>query len=480
MKPFFTQTVLIEKLSPKGFGTGFIQKTETSPKTKVIVPMTLPGEEVVAELGPKRQKSYIGRLLQITDSSPLRVPLRCQHASVCGGCSLQQMDYSAQLSYKESGIEELFSFVPKGVFFPIVPANSPWNYRNKMEYTFSQDKEKNRYLGLMKVGAKGRVETIIECHLCPGWFNQVLEKVRAWWEKTDLLAYHPFTDSGSLRTLTIREGRNTRDKMVILTVSGRPEFSLTKEMLNSFVESLKPLFSEDSLQKVSLFLRIQQAIPGKVTQFYEMKLLGVDHIQEELTITVRDYIKKYRFIISPTAFFQPNTNQAEKIYSKALEIAGIKKRKWVLDLYAGTSTLGIIFAPFAEAVVSVELNPYAVFDAKSNKEINAVENLQVLQGDVAEVLTNIQKQDPSIQHPDLILVDPPRTGLGKEALQVILSLKPKEILYISCSPTSQAEDCIKLVEAGYQIIAIQPVDQFSHTIHVENIVLLQEKSCFFP
>ncbi len=480
MKPFFNHLVSIEKISSKGFGTGFIQKPPTSSKVKVIVPMTLPGEEVQAELGPKRQAAYIGRLLEVIKPSNERVPLRCQHAPVCGGCSLQQMDYKAQVAHKESGIKELFSFAPQNVFFPIIAAETPWRYRNKMEYTFSQDKGGSHFLGLMKAGAKGRVETIIECHLCPDWFNQILEKVRFWWESSSLLAYHPSSDSGSLRTLTVREGKNTCDKMVTLTVSGRPEFALTKDQIASFTESVKQVFGSDSSLGVSLFLRIQQAIPGQVTQFYEMKLLGNDHIREKLTISIGEYVKGYQFIISPTAFFQPNTTQAEKIYSKALEIAGFKKRKWVLDLYAGSATLGIIFAPFAEKVISIELNPYAVFDARSNKEINGVENLQVLQGDVAEVLASLQGQEPSMQYPDLVLIDPPRTGLEKAALDIIVKLKPKEIIYISCSPTSQARDCITLGEHGYEIMAIQPVDQFSHTVHLENIILLREKESFFP
>lgn len=475
MKPFFNHLVSIEKLSSKGFGAGSIQKTPTSAKQKVVVPTTLPGEEVLAELGPKRKGVYRGNLLEIINPSKQRVPFRCQHASVCGGCSLQHMDYQAQVEHKESEIKELFSFAPQDVFLPIVRAEDPWHYRNKMEYTFSQDKGKNKFLGLMKAGAKGRVETIIECHLCPAWFNQVLENVRFWWENSDVVAYHPSSDSGSLRTLTVREGKHTHDKMVILTVSGRPEFALTKIQIESFTEEVKKVFDQNSSKQISLFIRIQQAIPGKVTQFYEMKLLGADHIREELTISIKEYTKKYQFIISPTAFFQPNTSQAEKIYSKALEIAGLKKRKWVLDLYAGTATLGIIFAPFAEQVVSVELNPYAVFDARSNKEINAVGNLEVLQGDVAEVLDSLQKQNPSLQSPDLVLIDPPRTGLEKKALDVILKLKPQEIIYISCSPSSQARDCLSFKEYGYEIATIQPVDQFSHTVHVENIILLRHK-----
>jgi len=472
-KSYLLLPVHIEQLSRKGFGVGFIRKTETSPPVKTVVPKALPGEEVIAEIGPKKQGAYIGTLKEVTKTSRLRVPFRCVHAPVCGGCSLQQMGYEHQITHKERVVRELFNFVPESVFFPAVPCKDPWRYRNKMEYSFSQDKEKRKFLGLMRTEGRGRVETITECRLCPNTFNEILEKVRNWWESSAATAYHPFSDTGSLRTLTIREGKRTQDKMVILTVSGRPEFALSRESLNDFVAALTKDIPCASLEKFSIFLRIQQAIAGSPTEFYEMRLFGPDHIQEELEISVGEYTKKYRFKISPTAFFQPNTEQAENIYSSALGLAGLKQRNWILDLYAGTATLGMIFAPFAKRVLSVEINPYAVFDAQANREMNGVQNLQIEQGDVAGVLAKVQKQDPSVFGPDLVLLDPPRTGLGSEALKIVAELRPKEILYISCQPESQVEDCKKLLELGYRIGAIKPVDQFPHTVHVENIVLLQ-------
>ncbi len=473
--PYFQTSVVISKLSPKGFGVGFLRKTESSPLSKVLIPHAIPGDEVLADVGSKKQGAYAGKVLEIVKASSDRVGARCIHAGSCGGCSLQQMSYDKQLSYKENLIKELFASIFTGAVLPIIGCKDIWNYRNKMEYTFSQDKEGSKFLGLIIAGSKGRVESLAECHLCPLWFIDVLKAVRNWWDQSSLLAYNGYRDTGSLRTLTLREGRSTGQKMAILTVSGVPEFGLKKADIGSFALEVKKALPDCLEGDLSIFLRVQQSIAGQVTQFYEMQLAGPAHILEEIEISLDSFIKKYRFKISPTAFFQPNTAQAEKIYSKALSMVEEKKRKRVLDLYAGTATLGMIFASFAEKVISIEINPYAVFDAEMNKEINAVENLQIYKGDVAQVLKALRSQDSSWERPDLVLVDPPRTGLSFEALSLIVELKPEEILYISCSPSTQARDCILFKEAGYEIVKIQPIDQFPHTIHVENIALLRQK-----
>ena len=155
-------------------------------------------------------------------------------------------------------------------------------------------------------------------------------------------------------------------------------------------------------------------------------------------------------------------------------MTGLRKRKLVLDLYAGTATLGMIFSPFAEKVIAIELNPYAVFDAQANAQLNQIENIEIHKGDVAETLKVLKKNSVSF-HPDLVVVDPPRTGLMPDAVEILISLRPMEIAYISCAPVEQARDCSLLIKAGYEIVSIQPVDQFPHTIHVENIVLLRLK-----
>lgn len=465
---YFPVTLSIDRTSSKGFGRGLAQKTTASLKTKTLIPCTIPGDVVLAEIGPKRKGAYIGRLLEIVNPSQDRREAICRHASTCGGCSLHYMKYEKQLDYKSNLLKELFN----GHFIsPIIPSPLEWRYRNKMEYTFSQNKAEEKFLGLMKAATKGRVDTLFECHLSPVWFIDVLTHVKSWWDSSDLLAFQGMRDVGSLRNLTVREGKKTGQKMVILTVSGNPLYGLKKEHLTGFVQAVQKALPGEN---PSIFLRVQQAIRGQTTQFFEMNLLGKDHFEEQLEISVNEYKKNYLFKVSPTAFFQPNTLQAEKLYSKALEIAGLKKRKLILDLYAGTATLGMIFSAFAEKVVAIELNPYAVYDAEANRELNGVSNLEVFKGDVSAVLKDLKAKDPSFKEPDLIVLDPPRTGLMPEAIEVVLSLNPKEILYISCSPKEQARDSIFFQNAGYEITSIQPVDQFPHTVHIENIVFFKK------
>ncbi|MBM3199034.1 MAG: class I SAM-dependent RNA methyltransferase, partial [Chlamydiae bacterium] len=231
--------------------------------------------------------------------------------------------------------------------------------------------------------------------------------------------------------------------------------------------------TEEMHEPVSLFLRIQQAIPGKETQFYEIHLAGQSYIEEKMQIFVEKMQRSLLFAISPTAFFQPNSRQSERLYTRALEMVGFVPRKRIMDLYAGTATLGILFAPMAEKVLSIEINPYAVFDAERNRELNDSDHVEIMKGDVAEVLQECLRKDPSWKEVDLVLLDPPRTGLMPKALGILMQIAPKEILYISCSPLTQARDCLLLQKEGYQIIAVQPVDQFPHTVHIENIVYLQ-------
>ncbi len=469
--PYLSVTLRIDRLSSKGFGAAVAKKTVASQPSKMMVPCAIPGDTIVAEIGPKRKRSYIGKLLEIVTASKDRREAICKHAPVCGGCSLHYMNYEKQLEYKTSIIKDLFQPIFTGAISPIVPSTLQWRYRNKMEYTFSQNKEGKRFLGLMRAGTKGRVENLEECHLAPEWFTLVLKATKQWWDQSDILAFLGMKDVGSLRNLTVREGKRTGQKMVILTVSGNPEYALNKEQLKSFVFHIQTVLP--SQETLSIFLRVQQAIRGQPTQFYEMNLTGPDHIEEELRIECLDFKKRYLFKVSPTAFFQPNTDQAEKLYSKVLEIAGLKKRNLVLDLYAGTATLGMIFSSFAEKVVAIELNPYAVFDAEVNRELNNVDNLQVFKGDVPEVLKDLRKKDSSFKQVDLIVLDPPRTGLLFDAVEVVLSLKPLEILYISCAPKQQVRDCLVFQEAGYEVVCVQPVDQFPHTIHIENIALLR-------
>ena len=407
-------------------------------------------------------------LKQSIDLSLDPVEARCAHVPACGGCCMQQMDYSSQLDQKEEWVQKLFSTQVEShqtEVRPILGCENPWRYRNKMEFSFSQNRAGDHFLGLMLAGGRGKVLNLSECMLVSEWFTEALSSVRDWWEASGLRAYHHRSDGGHLRTLTLREAKQGTGKMAMLTVSGNPDFAMKKEQIGEFVACIKKTTPDEHL---SIFLQVQQIAKGRPTQFFEMLLHGPDHITERLEIELEDEVHSLEFKISPTSFFQPNTLQAQKLYSEGLQMLSLKGAR-LFDLYCGGATIGLSAAKRAKEVVGIELNHHSVFDAQWNQEVNGIQNFTIYRGDVADILNA-----HTLASPDIVVLDPPRAGLDEKALQHVSHLEAKEILYISCNPKTQLKNIESLVEVGYQLKILQPVDQFPHTAHIENICLLQK------
>ncbi len=469
----------IVNFSKKGNGIGYFvrQDEQTWP---VEVSFTVPGDRVKTTLLRKRSGVYRSWLDEVVTPSSDRIEPKCRHFGVCGGCRWQQIPYSKQLEEKELMIRHHFGdLITDAVdFYGIVPNNDPWKYRNKMEFSFSTDREGNRYLGLMMDQGRGKVVDLQECHLTNPWFIDAVSTVRDWWKESNLEAYHSYKDVGSLRTLTLREGIRTGDRMVNLTVSGNPDFALKKHHLEGFVAFIRDAVEPvDPDQRLSVFLTIHQIQKGHPTQFYEMHLYGADTIREELRIHREEQTSResLTFHISPAAFFQPNTLQAEKLYSLALEMAQISSDQVVYDLYCGTGTLGICAAKRAKQVVGVELSPESAHDARHNAKENGIENISILTGAVKRILGEIREKE-LYPEPDVVMVDPPRAGLDPEAVKHLIELSPPKLLYISCNPATQVDNIREFIKNGYELKAVQPVDQFPHTVHIENIALLTKTS----
>lgn len=483
MKHFPTLDCTILDFTKDGLGLG--QIAYPNEKISLVeVPFTMPGDQVQIQITKKNKGTYQSRLLNVVTPSPKRITPKCIHFGSCGGCKWQEIPYDDQLQQKQKTIQTLFSdFLNKNncTLYPILPCLPPWNYRNKMEFSFSQDLSGNHYLGLVLLGSRGRVFNMEECHLVNPWFVDALKSVNKWWESSGLHAYHPGKNSGSLRTLTVREGIYTGDRMVMLTVSGNPDFALNKKQLDNFKESviaaINPADSKDKQDAhLSLFLRIHQSIKGEPTNFYEMHLSGPDHIREKLHVQSKSDTssEELLFHISPTAFFQPNTRQAEKLYSRALQLIDIPKDGIVYDLYCGTGTLGICASKHAKEVIGIEIVPESVLDARENIKLNEIENVTILEGDVGKVLEKLIQDEK--KYPQVVMVDPPRAGLDKKAIQHLLKLRAPTILYISCNPYTQVENVKELTAEHYSVKCIQPVDQFPHTAHMENIVVMKRKT----
>lgn len=459
----------INRFSKKGNGLGQTSKPDGSQKT-VEIPFTMPGDKVRFAWTKKRAGTSLGKLEELLLPAPNRQSPRCIHFGVCGGCRWQHVPYEMQLKIKEEIVAKCFADMlpPSLTIAPIIPCDPPWHYRNKMEFSFSSDAAGKPYLGLIMNGSRGKVLNLQECHLVSEWYMPVLKAVRQWWQECGLTAYHPPSNRGSLRTLTVREGLRTGDKMVLLTVSGNPEFALQQGQLDLFTAYLREAIEPwDPNVQLSIFLRIQQAVKGMATSFYEMLLHGSDHIREILN----PFGQPLTFSISPSAFFQPNPRQAEKLYARALEMLNPSPNTVIYDLYCGTGTLSICAAKGAKQVIGIELSPESALDARTNIAQNGCKNVSIITGSCAEAVRKI-REEKTYPLPDVVMVDPPRSGLDPETISHLLTLAPEKILYISCNPATQAENIQKLTEGGYELQGLQPVDQFPHTPHIENIAVL--------
>ena len=445
--------------------------TYTRPDGRIIwvaVPLSIPGETIKVSSIFKKGKGSVRHRADITSivkPSLCRVTPLCPHVGACGGCIWQHVSYDLQVETKQRYIESLFTpLIDEGAtIYPLIPSESVFEYRNKMEFSFSQDKAGKQFLGLF--GQRGRVIHLNECHLVKPWVGELLQAVRSWWVESSLQAYNWRNNSGSLQNLTVRESMTTGDRMVILTVSGNSEYALSRPQLDAFCEKIK-MEATPTNADISIVLSIRQIAPKRPTQFFDMILFGKDHIRETLTVQLSKQ-QNLDFHIGPRSFFQPNTLQAEKIYSKALSLASLNENDTVLDLYCGIGVFGMFAALEVKKAVGIELSRDSAYDATINSQRFGLGNFSVYAGDVVAMLPSISEACP-----DVVIVDPPRAGLQRAVEQISL-LKPKKLVYVSCNPRTQADDVIKLKQAGWQISAIQPVDQFPHTPHVENIVVLR-------
>ena len=439
----------------------------------VAVPGTIVGETVeVGAMDRDRRggSRYEAQLASVVTKAPGRTVPVCPHVGVCGGCAWQHIDYPYQLQYKQQRLEALFSPIFSGgtAVLPIIGCESPWHYRNKMEFSFAQDRNGKRFLGLYSCKHHGGVFDVNACPLTDEWMVQALCAIRDWWSQSGLDAYYMHANKGSLQTVTMRQSATTGDRMIMLTVSGNPAFAMRNHHLADFVSALQNAATPRQ-GTLSIVLRIRQIAKGRPTQFYEMVLFGPDHIREVLDVEpVLGTRHSLEFHIGPQSFFQPNTCQAMEIYSKALQLASLSKDRSVIDLYCGIGIFGMFASLEAGQAIGVELSRESAYDAKINAARLGLSQFSIQCGDVADV---VQKEN--FAKGSTVIVDPPRSGLTPQALSSVVSLEPDTLIYVSCNPETQKRDAMLLVEMGWKVEAIQPVDQFPHTVHVENILRMK-------
>ena len=419
----------------------------------VFVRGGLPGDTVVARVTKVKRGFAEALVSQVVEGSPNRVEAPCAHFGACGGCRFQNLSYDVQLVEKERQVRDALVRIGRLVdppLEPIVPAQSQYGYRNKLEYSFALGDD-GVELGFHRAGRWDEVIGVDECLLTTDVGNALRRAVRDWAREEQLEAYDQATGEGYLRHLVVREGRNTGQVLVVLVTAPGERFET-----GYFV---------DVLRRFPEVRSVHWAIndtPAEQTNLPTVLLWGDDAIEEE--------ILGLRFRIRPSAFLQTNTEMAAEVYALARDAAGLAGSENVFDLYCGTGTIGLALAAEAASVWGLEISEEAVACAIENAELNGIGNVQFFAGNVGQTLEELREQAGS---PDVVVVDPPRAGLAGKALRRTGALQASRIVYVSCNPTTLASDIRVLGEEyGYELRHCRPVDMFPHTPHVESVALL--------
>lgn len=421
------------------------------------------------EIYKKKSNYWLGRVLNLHRASPFREEPFCKHYGVCGGCKWQHLSYSKQLEQKQQEVIDALQRIAKVPFpevKPIIASEKTRYYRNKLEFTFSNsrwltaeeiaskaDFDKNA-LGFHVPGRFDKIVDIEECHLQEEISNQIRLALKNFALQNNLSFYDLKNQQGFLRNLVIRTA-NTGELMVIV------------------------IFAEHQAEQIAEVMGfLQKTFPQITSLLYIVNTKRNDsyHDQEVHTFAGKSYIKAtmehLQFRIGAKSFYQTNSEQAYRLYQVARQFAELRGNEIVYDLYTGTGTIAHFVAHQAQKVIGIEYISEAIEDAKINSEINQIKNTMFFAGDMQEILVPafIQKHGK----PDVIITDPPRAGMHESVVRVIVEASPEIIVYVSCNPATQARDVALLAEK-YEITAVQPVDMFPHTYHVENVLQMKKK-----
>lgn len=437
----------------------------------LFVPFGVPGDIVDIQITNKKKGYMEGKIVSINQPSPHRIEPTCSHFGVCGGCKWQILDYPQQLIFKQKQVLDNFKHLGKFEFpeiNPIIGSEKQYYYRNKLEYTFTNlrwledvdmaqrdaDIEiEVRGLGFHVPGKFDKVVDIQHCSLQAEPSNAIRLAIKAFAMENEIPFYNLRSHEGILRNLIIRTA-STGEIMVIL--------SMTE--LNDQTQALLDHLTHEFPQITSLYYVINTKMNDTISDLDMQLFYGKPTISEKM--------EDLEFMISPTSFYQTNSEQAYRLYSVARSFAQITENDVVYDLYTGTGTIANFIAKQAKKVVGIEYVDAAIDDARKNSEQNGITNTRFFAGDMKDILTSsfIKKQGS----PSIVITDPPRAGMHASVIEKLLEMEAKKIVYVSCNPATQARD-ITLLSSKYKVTQVQPVDMFPHTHHVENVVLLELK-----
>lgn len=439
----------------------------------VFVPFVVPGDVVDLQIKRKKHSYAEAEAVKFYEYSTERDTPFCKHYGVCGGCKWQCLSYENQLKYKQQQVFDALTRIGKVELPPLMPimgSEQVREYRNKLEFTFSDKRwltwqevaEDVKYdnmnaLGFHIPGAFDKVLDIEECALMQGLNNRLRNGIRDFAMQNGVPFYNIRSHTGVLRSMMIRTSTTGE---VMLLLQARIE---SDNDMRGFEKVLQ--YVADSFPEVTSLLYV---VNNKCNDtFGDLEVVtykGTDVIYEEM--------EGLRFKVGPKSFYQTNSKQAYNLYKVAREFAALTGEEIVYDLYTGTGTIANFVAAKAKKVVGIEYVEDAIVDARVNAGLNGFTNLSFFAGDMKDILT----RDFINEHgrPDVIITDPPRAGMHNDVIDTILFAAPKRIVYVSCNPATQARD-LQLLDVDYRVVAVQPVDMFPHTHHVENVVLLERK-----
>ncbi len=436
----------------------------------VFIPFGAPGDVADVQITRKRKSYAEGRIERLTEPSAVRVEPRCAHFGICGGCRWQHLPYELQLQCKQRQVTDALERIAKVELPPVSPIKGSadiWAYRNKMEYTFSNRRWLTREqmesdevfddrdgAGFHIPGAFDKVLDITACHLQDDLGNRIRLFVKDLGRRLGLTFYDLRAQQGLLRTLMIRIA-STGEVMAVMSFG---------EDAPAQIEAVMSALAAEFPQITSLQYVVNTKANDTIGDLDVRVYRGREYIEEEM--------EGLRFRIGPKSFYQTNSRQAYELYKVARDFAGLTGSELVYDLYTGTGTIANFVSRRARHVIGIEYVPEAIADARINSRANGIDNTEFYAGDMKDVLTDAFIAEHG--RPDVMIVDPPRAGMHADVVNVILNAAPARIVYVSCNPATQARD-LALLDSLYRVTAVQPVDMFPHTHHVENVVRLERR-----
>ncbi|MBE6065158.1 23S rRNA m(5)U-1939 methyltransferase [Clostridium cochlearium] len=440
--------VSITGMGTKGEGIGKIDNFT------IFIPGAILGEEVEVNIIKVNKNYAVGKLLNIIIASEERVKPICDIYTRCGGCQLQHMSYKEQLNFKRQKVKDALLRLG-GIDVevePVLGIKNPYRYRNKVQLPIGKENEK------VSIGFYApRSHNIIDLKTCliqDEKADDIIKILREWIEKFNVPIYNEKEHKGNLRHIMVRTAFKTGEVMVVLVTKDK-NLPHKEELINKLIENLQGV--------VSIIQNINSQKTNVVLGKESIVLWGKDKII--------DYIANFKFAITPLSFFQVNPIQTEVLYNKALEYADLKGNEVVFDAYCGTGTISLFLSQKAKKVYGVEIVAEAIESAKLNAKENNVDNVDFIVGESEKVIPELIEKGIKA---DVVVVDPPRKGCEKSLLEAMANMSPEKIVYVSCDPATLARDLGVLEKLGYKTIRVQPVDMFSNTYHVENVVLLEK------